>query len=107
MLELVRCEDDYCSRDIDALAKARNWHDVDAIRRVTVTASLCASTAPNAERLPLGYACAAAAIENPFLSECGRFSVSPTKYGLDEQSASVFLRAMPMDQLHGDEHCNR
>ena len=38
-------------------------------------------------------------IENPFLSECGRFFVSPAIYGLDLVSGSIFLRAMPLDQL--------
>lgn len=103
MLELIRCEEDHFSREINAIANSEDLEPIiDAIRQVTsdgITMRLY--KAPNAEGFPWVYLRhAGMAIENPFLSECGRFSVSPRKYGLDEQSASVFLRAMPMDQLH-------
>ena len=44
-------------------------------------------------------------IENPFLSECGRFAASPAAYGLDLVSGSIFLRAMPIDQLRDAMGC--
>ena len=44
-------------------------------------------------------------IENPFLSECGRFAASPAAYGLDVVSGSIFLRAMPMGQLRDVMGC--
>ena len=44
-------------------------------------------------------------IDNPFLSECGRFESSPATYGLDLVSGSIFLRAMPMGQLRDVMGC--
>ena len=102
MLQIVRCEDDMCSCEIDVIETSEELAPViDAIKRVTndgITMRLYRGT--NAEGINwLFLRHNDMAIENPFLSECGRFEVSPSQYGLDLETGSVFLNAMPMDQL--------
>ena len=102
MLQLVRCEEDLCSSDLDVIETSEELAPIiDAIKRVTndgITMRLYRGA--NAEGLHcLFLSHNDTAIENPFLSECGRFEVSPSQYGLDLETGSVFLNAMPMDQL--------
>ncbi len=102
MLQLVRCEEDMCRSDVDVIETSEELAPIiDAIKRVIndgITMRLYRGA--NAEGLHwLFLSHNDMAIENPFLSECGRFEVSPSQYGLDLETGSVFQNAMPMDQL--------
>lgn len=101
-LHFWRNEDDYGNGETEVLATTDDIEDVArAILRVIndgISMRLTAATNDEGQR-EIRLPCRDMAITNPFLSECGRFRVSPAQYGLTVETGTVFLNTMPMDQL--------
>ena len=102
LLTLWREEEDYCNGADEVLVTTDDIEDVArTILRVIndgISMRLTASTNDAGQR-EIHLPCRDMAITNPFLSDCGRFRVSPAQYGLTVETGTVFLNTMPMDQL--------
>ena len=102
ILELVLCEEEFFTRNAEVLVSSDDLQPIiAAIKRVIgdgITMSLYKEF--NADgRLYLYMHHEGMAIENPFMSDCSRFNVSPGFYGLNETTGAIFLNGMPMEQL--------
>ena len=101
-LTICRDETDFCNGTDEALVASNDIEEVArTIHRVIndgISMRLTAAFNDDGQREIL-LSCRDMAITNPFLSECGRFRVSPAHYGLTVETGTIFLNTMPMDQL--------